>query len=68
MKTNIVIDNLPPYLAKFWVWNYGRKCCQPIKLQNSLNCNILRKEVNDEVYLHADKDFSLLKVDATISG
>ena len=44
MKTNIVIDNSPPYLAKIWVLSYGPKCCQPINLQDSLNCNILGKK------------------------
>ena len=43
MKTNIVID-ISPYLAKFWVSSYGLKCCQPIKFQDCLNCNILRKK------------------------
>ena len=38
---NIGIDIAPPYLAKFWISSYGPKCCQPIKLQDSLNCNIL---------------------------
>ena len=57
MKNNIVADISPPipYLAKFWFSNYGPKCCQPIKLQDSLKCNISRK-VNDKVYFwHADK-------------
>ena len=42
----IVIDILPPipYLAKFWFLSYGPKCCQSIKLQDSLKCNILRKK------------------------
>ena len=44
MKTDIAIDISPPYLAKFWVWSYEPKCCQPIKLQDSLKCNILRKK------------------------
>ena len=44
MKTNIVIDISPTYLAKFWVSSYGSKCCQPIKLQDSLKCNIVRKK------------------------
>ena len=46
MKTNIVIDiSLPiPYLVKFWVSSYGPKCCQPIKLQDSLKCNVSRKK------------------------
>ena len=44
MKTNIIIDISLPYLAKFWVSAYGPKCCQPINLQHSLNCNILRKK------------------------
>ena len=44
MKTSIVIDISPLYLAKFWVSDYGPKCCQPINLLDSLNCNILRKK------------------------
>ena len=43
MKTNIVIDISPTHLAKFWILNYGPKCCQPVKLQDSLKCNIVRK-------------------------
>ena len=41
MKTNVVFDILPPipYLVKFLVLNYGPKCCQLIKLQDSLKCN-----------------------------
>ena len=39
METNVVVDISPPipYLAKFWFSSYGPKCCQPIKLQDSLN-------------------------------
>ena len=46
MKTNIVIDILPSisYLAKFRFSSYGPKCCWPIKLQDSLKCNISRKK------------------------
>ena len=46
MKTNIVTDTSPPiaYLAKFWVSNYEPKCCQPIKLHDSLKCKISRKK------------------------
>ena len=46
MKTNIVIDiSSPiPYLAKFWFSSYGRKYCQPTKLQDSLKCDISRKK------------------------
>ena len=46
METNIVVDISPPvlYLAKFWFSSYGAKCCQPIKLQDSLKCNISRKK------------------------
>ena len=46
METNISIDISPPipYLAKFWFLSYGPKCCQPIKLQNSLKCNISKKK------------------------
>ena len=43
MKTN-VINISPLYPAKFWVSTYRAKSCQPIRLQNSLNCNILRKK------------------------
>ena len=46
MEPNIVVDISPPipYLAKFWFSSYGPKCCQPIKLQGSLKCNISRKK------------------------
>ena len=46
MEINIVADILPPipYLEKFWFSSYGPKCCQPIKLQDSLKCNISRKK------------------------
>ena len=44
MKPNIVIDISPSYLTKFWVSSYGPKCCQPIKLQDSLKCNISREK------------------------
>ena len=46
MKTNVVIDISPPMLClvKFWVLSYGPKCCQPIKLQDSLTHNISRKK------------------------
>ena len=46
MRTNIVIDISPPipYLAKSYFSSYGPKCCQPIKLQDSLKCNISRKK------------------------
>ena len=44
MKTNIAIDISPTYSAKFGYSSYGPKCCQPINLQDSLKCNILRKK------------------------
>ena len=52
METNIVVDILPPipylakfwFLVKFWFLSYGPKWCQPIKLQDSLKCNISRKK------------------------
>ena len=44
MKTNIVIDISPTHVTKFWVSNYGPKCCQPIKLQDSLKCNVVREK------------------------
>ena len=46
MKANIVIDILPP--IHIWEnsgsWVMGQICCQPIKLQDSLKCNISRKK------------------------
>ena len=30
--------------GKFWFSSYGPKCCQPIKLQDSLKCNISKKK------------------------
>ena len=46
METNIVVDLSPPIpcLAKLWFSSYGPKCCQPIKLQDSLKCNISKKK------------------------
>ena len=46
MKINIVTDISPqiPYLAKFWFFSYGSKCCQPIKSQDSWKYNISRKK------------------------
>ena len=46
MKTIIVIDISPPitYLVKFWFSSYGPKCCWPIKLQDSLKCNMSKKK------------------------
>ena len=51
METNIVVDVSPPipYLAEFLLSSYQPKCFQPIKLEDSLKCNILKKKVNDEV-------------------
>ena len=69
MKTNIVIDISPTYLAKFWVSSYGPNCCQPIKLQYSLKCNIVRKkwliksifcmQINIEVFCKVIVSFSV---------
>ena len=45
IETNIVGISPPiSYLAKFWFSSYWPKCCQPIKLQVSLKCDILRKK------------------------
>ena len=46
MKTNIFTDISPPmsYLPKFWLLSYRPKRCWPIKLQDSLKCNISRKK------------------------
>ena len=47
METNIVVDiSSPiPYLGKFCFSSYGPKYCQPIKLQDSLKCNISKKKL-----------------------
>ena len=71
MKTNIVIDISQPisYMAKFWVSSYGPKCCQPVKLQDSLKCKYLDKEVNDDLFFwHPDKHQSLLQVNTITLG
>ena len=67
MKTNIVIVISPPipYLAKFWFLSRGSKCFQPIKLQDSLKCNISRKKF---IFWLADKYQSFLQVDTIILG
>ena len=46
MEINIVVDiSLAiPYLEKFWLSSNGPKSCQPIKLQDSLKCNISKKK------------------------
>ena len=46
METSIVVDTSTPipYLAKFWFSIYGPKCCQPIKLQDPVKCNISRRK------------------------
>ena len=65
MKTNIIIDiSAPiPYPPKLLVFRFGPRCCQPIKLQGSLKCNISKK-VNNEVYFwYGDKHQNLLQVD-----
>ena len=64
MKSNIAID-----MGKFWVSSYGPKCCQPIKLQGSLKCNIVRKkcmmkfifciQINVEIFCKAVLSFWL---------
>ena len=63
MKINFFMEISAPILrlAKFWVSSYGSKCCQPIKFQDSLNCNnsrnkwmmkfIFRMQINIEVFL-----------------
>ena len=69
MGTNIVVDISPPipYQAKFWFSSYGPKCCQPIKLQDSLKCNISKKTECYEVYFwHADKHRNFLQVGTII--
>ena len=52
MKTNFVNDISLPilYLAELWFSSYGPKCCQPIKLQDSLKCNISRKHDDEFIF------------------
>ena len=51
----------------FWVSSYAQKYCQPIRLQASLKCKILRTEsMMMFIFLHTDKHRSLLQVDAII--
>ena len=61
MEANIVTDISPAisYLEKFWFSSYGPKCCQPIKLQDSLN--VISQE-------RSNKHRSLLQGDAIILG
>ena len=70
MKTNIVIDISSPvlYLPKFWFLSYRSKCSRPIKLQNSLKCNISRKKLTMKFFCHADKHRRILQVDTIILG
>ena len=57
METDIAVDISPPikYLAKFWFLSYGPKCYQPIRLQDSLKCDISRKANEEVCFWHADK-------------
>ena len=43
MKDHIAIIFSASSITKFWFLSYSPECCHPIKLQNSLNCNISRK-------------------------
>ena len=70
-KTSIVIDLSPQikitYLAKFLFSSYGLKCCWPIKLQDSLQCNTSRKKWKNEVYFwYVKKHLNFLHVDFII--
>ena len=63
MKSNILTDISPSYLAQFRVSSYGPKCCQLIILQDSLKCSTSRKKwIMKFIFLHADKNWSLLPV------
>ena len=56
-------------LSKFWLLSCGLKCSQPIKLQDSLKCNIWRKEwMMKFIFWHAGKNRSLLQDDTIILG
>ena len=71
MKTSVAIDLSPQirisYLAKFWFSSYGPKCSWPIKLQDSLKCNISRKKWKNEVYFwHVEEHLNFLQVDFII--
>ena len=64
MKTNVVIDISPrmPHTPKFGFSSYGPKAVGQSKLQDSLKCNISRKNWIDELYFwHEDIHLSFLQ-------
>ena len=52
-----------PYLGKFWFLRYTPKCSQPIRLQDFLINHISRKINEIALFLHADTNSQLIKVD-----
>ena len=46
-------------LAKLRSLSYRSKCSQPIKLQDSLKCNIMQRKRDKVHFLHVDKQYSL---------
>ena len=56
LHTVIYASLLTPYLAKFWFSRYGPKCSQLIRLQDSVKCNISRKNQVDFVHISKNQD------------
>ena len=56
------------YLTKFLFWSYWPKCSWPIRLQDSLKCNICKKIEGSSWFLFADKHQSFLQVSSIAVG
>ena len=60
------VTNLIP--DKFLFWSYWPKCSWPIRLQDSLKCNICKKIEGSSWFLFADKHQSFLQVSSIAVG
>ena len=56
------------YLTKFLFWSYWPICFWPIRLQDSLKCNICKKIEGSSWFLFADKHQSFLQVSSVAVG
>ena len=68
MQTEVLLILDFPCLAKFLFLSYCPKCSGPIRLQDSLKCNISKKMMNQVNLLFADKRQSFLQVGAIAFG
>ena len=67
MKNHIIyISPQTPYLEKFWFSSYGPKCCQAIRLQDSLKYNISYNHNSLKCIIHEDKYLSFLEADTIV--